>query len=71
VHGKDPSGPKWDALLWVNDVGTNILRGLWAPPKINEEALSVLRKGFVSAVNDKQYMDFAIKQFVIAEFCER
>jgi tripartite-type tricarboxylate transporter receptor subunit TctC len=62
VHGKMPSGPEWDALNWlVQMFGDMAFAGL-APPGSPPEALAALRKGFETAINDPEFVAWAVKR---------
>ncbi len=61
VHGKAPSGPKWDALRWfINLVGTMNYVGL-APPGTNAEAVADLRTGYEMGSKDETFIKNWIK----------
>jgi tripartite-type tricarboxylate transporter receptor subunit TctC len=62
VHGKMPSGPKWDALNWfVTLIGTVNYVGL-APPGSPPEAVAALRKGYEMASSDPDFVKAWIKR---------
>ena len=62
VHGKMPSGPKWDALNWfVTLIGTVNYVGL-APPGTPAAAVADLRKGYELASKDPEFAKAWIKR---------
>lgn len=52
VHGKAPSGPRWDALLLVNHLGTQLQRLIVLPKGSPMEAARDLRAAFQAAIRD-------------------
>jgi len=57
VHGKDPSGPLWDAFKHVyNDVHSTLTRTLVLPPKTPDDIVSAWREGIVSMSNDPAFV---------------
>jgi tripartite-type tricarboxylate transporter receptor subunit TctC len=56
AFGKKPSGPKFDALLLMNDIGTQFQRGLVLPKGSPPQAVADLRKGFESVTADPDFV---------------
>lgn len=56
AFGKDPSGPKYDALLLMDDIGTQLQRGLVLPKGSPEEAVAALREGFQKTAADPDFI---------------
>lgn len=56
VHGKKPSGQKYEALRLMTDILTSMFRTTFTPPGTPDEALKELRKGFVSLWEDKAFI---------------
>lgn len=56
VHGKDPSGPAWDAYKWVSLMTYSSLVGVWAPPKTPAAAVKALRIAHAKAVQDPAHV---------------
>lgn len=52
AHGKAPSGPRWDALLLVNHLGTQLQRLIVLPKGSPMEAAKDLRAAFQAAIRD-------------------
>lgn len=57
AHGKDPSGPNWDALVMLNNLSTTMLRTVLMPPGTPKAAADEIRKAFFAVVEDKQFQD--------------
>jgi tripartite-type tricarboxylate transporter receptor subunit TctC len=55
IHGKPPSGPKWDALLLMSDIGTRMQRGILMHKDTPPEALAALRKAFNALASDEDF----------------
>ena len=55
IHGKPPSGPKWDALLLMNDIGTRMQRGILMQKDTPPEAVAALRKAFNELEDDADF----------------
>ena len=55
VHGKVPTGAKWDAMELVTELYGSASNFVWGPPGMNELAITVLRKAFYSAAADSQF----------------
>ena len=61
VHGRSPSGPAWDALNWlVQQFGDVAYVGL-APPGSPPAALAALRRGFQDALEDPEFVQYAMR----------
>lgn len=57
VHGKDPSGPLWEAFRKVyNDVHSTLTRTLVLPPGTPDNIVSALREGIGSMSNDPAFV---------------
>ncbi len=57
VHGKDPSGPLWDAFKSVyNDVHSTLTRTLVLPPNTPRDIVDALRKSIESMYNDPAFV---------------
>jgi hypothetical protein len=54
--GKDPSGPKWDALLLLGTLNTQMLRGVLLPKAAPDAALAALRQGYRSIAKDEEFL---------------
>ena len=55
AFGKDPSGPKYDALLMMNDIGTKLQRGMMFPKGAPREALDTMRKAILQLAQDPDF----------------
>ena len=60
IHGKAPSGVKWEAVKWVRSAA---VRMAVAAPGTNKEAVAALRQGFMKAQNDSQFKAEFKKRF--------
>jgi tripartite-type tricarboxylate transporter receptor subunit TctC len=56
AFGRPPSGPKWDALLMINDLGLQMQRGLMLPKGSPPEAVSALRDAFARVGADPGFI---------------
>ena len=57
VHGKDPSGPLWDAFRKLyNDVHGTLTRTLVLPPGTPPDIVNTLRKGIASMSEDPAFI---------------
>ncbi len=57
VHGKDPSGPLWDAFrMLYNNVHGSLTRTLVLPPGTPPDKVNTLRKGIESMSNDPAFV---------------
>jgi putative tricarboxylic transport membrane protein len=56
AFGKQPSGPKYDALLLTNDIATKMQRGMFLPKKSPPEAVKALRQAFAQVAADPGFM---------------
>ncbi len=57
AFGKKPSGPKWEALLLMSDIGTQMQRGVMLPKTAPKEAVDALRAGFNQLSTDQGFID--------------
>ncbi len=57
AFGKPPSGPKWEALLLMSDIGTQMQRGLMLPKGAPKEAVSALRLAFDGLMKDEGFIE--------------
>lgn len=65
VHGKEPSGPKWEAMKWImNFVGKMVLSA-YALPGVPDQAVADLRKGFYAAMGDAAFQKEYFKRFSV------
>jgi hypothetical protein len=55
AFGKDPTGPKYDALLMMNDIGTKLQRGMMFPKTAPREAVEVMRKAILDLAQDPDF----------------
>ncbi len=55
AFGRPPSGPKSDALLLMNDIGTKLQRGLMFPKGTPPEAVQTLRAAFMRLASDEDF----------------
>lgn len=55
--GKDVSGPKWEALLMMSDIGTQMQRGLMLPRGAPTAAVESLRAGFIGLMKDAGFIE--------------
>jgi hypothetical protein len=63
VRGRMPSGAVWDALNWLtNQTGELTFVGL-APPKTPSVPLAILRKAYVAAANDPDFIKESTKRY--------
>jgi tripartite-type tricarboxylate transporter receptor subunit TctC len=56
VFGKPPSGPKWEALLLANHLGTQMQRLMVLPKGSPPEARDALRKGIIAVSKDPEFI---------------
>ena len=73
VHGKPPSGPKWDALKFVLSLYGTISDMYIGPPGMNKEAAAALSKGILAMLNDpavvadqKKIIGYSIRPIPVA-----
>jgi hypothetical protein len=57
AFGKPPSGPKWEALLLMSDIGTQMQRGLMLPKGAPKESVDALRLAFSSLMKDEAFIE--------------
>lgn len=57
VFGKPPSGPKWEAMLLVNDLSTLMLRAMLLPKGSPQQAVAQLREGVAALGKDQAFLD--------------
>lgn len=55
IHGKMPSGPKWDAFVILNDIATSMLRFIVMPHGAPKAAVEEMRKAFADLANDQAF----------------
>ncbi len=55
VHGKAPSGPKYEALLTMNDIGTQLQRGMLFPKGAPAEAVAIMREAVMKVAADPEF----------------
>lgn len=56
AHGKEASGPVFEALLQLNNIGTSLQRGVFLPRGAPDEAVADLRKAYEATVKDPAYI---------------
>ena len=56
AFGKDVSGPKWEALLLTNHLGTQMQRLIVLPKGSPPDALATLRKAFQDVAKDPEFI---------------
>ena len=56
AFGKAPSGPKFDALMLMDDIGTQFQRGMVLPKGAPADAVADLRKGFDGVATDPDFV---------------
>ena len=56
AFGKPPAGPKFDALLLVNDLSTKLQRAVVLPKGTPPEAVDTLRQAFTAVGKDKDFI---------------
>ena len=56
AFGKEPGGPKYDALFLMNDISTKMQRGIFLPKGSPMAAANVLRQAFHALENDKDFV---------------
>ena len=56
VFGKAPSGPKWEAMLLVNDLSTLMLRAMLLPKGSPQQAVTELRAGVAALGKDEAFL---------------
>ena len=54
--GKEPGGPKYNALFMMNDISTKLQRGIFLPKGSPPEAVRDLRQAFLALGNDKDFV---------------
>ena len=55
AKGKAPSGPKYDALMLMDDIGTQFQRGIVLPKGAPADAVADMRKGFDGVAADADF----------------
>lgn len=61
VHGKLPSGPKWDAYKWYRTVTAQMTLTVFAAKGSPKEAVEALRKGYYATADDPEYRKSSAK----------
>lgn len=56
AFGKEPSGPKYNALMLMTDIGSELQRGLVLPQGSPDEAVQALREGFQKTAADPEFI---------------
>jgi tripartite-type tricarboxylate transporter receptor subunit TctC len=56
AFGKQPSGPKYDALFLMNDISTKMQRGVFLPKGSPQEAADALRQAFLAVAKDPDFI---------------
>jgi hypothetical protein len=56
AFGKPPSGPKWEALLLTNSLGTQMQRLIVFPKGTPQEAVTTIRKAFQDVAKDPEFI---------------
>lgn len=65
VHGKDPSGPTWDALAFILNAYGTASHYYLGPPGMNPDARAALSKGIYATARDEAYLASAVKRFKV------
>jgi hypothetical protein len=55
AFGKAPSGPKYEALLMMNDIGTKLQRGMMFNKAAPKEAVEIMRKAVLEVAQDPEF----------------
>ncbi len=55
AFGKPPTGPKAEALLTMNDIGTKLQRGLMFPKGTPADAVNTMRKAVMELAKDEEF----------------
>jgi hypothetical protein len=55
AFGKAPSGPKYEALYLMNDIGTKLQRGMLFPKGTPAEAVKTLRDAIMAVSKDEEF----------------
>lgn len=61
AHGRNPSGPQYEAYRIITDVSTRLSRGILMPPGSPAQPIQELYKAFVSLMKDKDFIDDHVK----------
>lgn len=56
ARGHEPSGPKWDALLLLGTLNTQMLRGVMLPKAAPAAALAALRQAYRAIAKDEEFL---------------
>jgi tripartite-type tricarboxylate transporter receptor subunit TctC len=56
AFGKPPSGPKWEALLLTNTLGTQMQRLIVFPKGTPDDAVTTMRKAFQDIAKDPEFI---------------
>jgi hypothetical protein len=56
AFGKEPSGPKWNALLLLGTLNTQMLRAIMLPKGAPPEAVTALRQAFQAIAKDEDFL---------------
>ena len=61
IYGALPTGIEWETMGWLSKLFTDMAFIGLAPPKTPEPALDALRKGFLAAITDPEFVALAVK----------
>src|SRR5262249_44141452 len=56
AFGRPPAGSKYDALYLMNDISTQMQRGIFLPKGSPPAAAAALRQAFATIVNDRDFI---------------
>ena len=61
VHGKLPSGPKWEAYKWLRSNVSPMTRTVFMPPGTKKEAVEIMRTAYAKMTKDPGFLDAITK----------
>ncbi len=56
VHGKLPSGPKWEAYKWLRSNVSPMTRTIFMPPGTPKEAVEIMRTAYANMTKDPEFL---------------
>ena len=66
VHGRLPSGPKWEAYKWYRTVEAQMTLTVFAAKGTPKAAVEALRKGYYATARDPEFLESSFKLIGIA-----
>jgi len=69
IHGRMPSGPRWEALNWLVGLVSRLGLVVFAPPGTPAEAVAELRESYLRACDDPELQRASLARFGIPYGC--